>query len=451
MIKLDKQRFNSSLQKLKELENIEVTENLNVIIHGHEKIFNNCEFGNCEFQNSTSILSFNNCSFKNIQIILGISSERITLNNCNAEDVEIVGRNDQLVSYIDVIGSETKIKNLKTKGGFRCNKINLDGTTKLSRVTLQVNCEKTYIHNIQGIEYFVMSGEVRKLIEFKNCIDFGSLQVQDIKADRIEFSDSNNLNVSFDSTNTKYINFNRCISTCIETNYLTSEHLGLNSGSFEKISFYHDCNFNFSAGSVTEELTIKHFTFYGSNPKRDRIFKIEYAKIKELVLDGLQNDGIIIFQNCEISDLLNSYRSNLGKFQFTNIVLNESCRIDILDSNITDVYFNSFKWNRRYKLSEVFDPYIRTRYSKPTIFFQSLRESYRQLKANYTKNGNKIEALEFQRGELEIHLKILGENPMSLRNVGNYLIVATNKWFSDFGQNIWKPIFFSFRFSLINF
>jgi hypothetical protein len=183
--------------------------------------------------------------------------------------------------------------------------------------------------------------------------------------------------------------------------------------------------------------------FQGAKPKKDRTLKVEKAKIKELSFEGLQNDALILFLNCEVSNVLRFYQSNLGKFQFSNVKVDESCRIDLLDSGIIDVHFNSFRWNKSYKLFEIFDPYILVRYDTPNSFLHSLRESYRQLKANYLKNGNKIEALEFQRREMEIYLKILSQKRFhSWRNLGNYLIVKTNKWFSDFGQNIWKPLIF---------
>lgn len=448
---LKSDKFYSLVEELVVLENIEVSENLGFRIDGHEKIFNNCEFKDWAFDNRAIILEFNNCSFNNIQIKLAGANERITINNCSAEDVQITGTKNRTASRIEIIGDLTKIKNLKIDGEFYCNKIILDKVTGLHRATIQLNCSSIDIHNSQNIEYLMMIGEAQDQIDFKNCKEMDFIFVQEMKTERIEFSDSSKLKVHFQSTDAKYINFNRCASTSIETAYLTAEHFSLNVGSYKKVLFYHDCNFNFSATPITDELTIDNLTFHGAKPRKDRTQKIESAKIKELVFDALHNDALIQFLNCEISNQLTIYRSNLGKFQFTNVELDESCRIDLLDSNISDVHFNSFKWNRSYKLFETFDPYNQVRYETQNNFLHSLRESYRQLKANYLKNGNKIEALEFQRGELDVHLKILHQKQFTFRNFGNYLIVATNKWFSDFGQNIWKPVFFLFGFHLLIF
>jgi hypothetical protein len=342
-----------------------------------------------------------------------------------------------------VTGNETKIEQFEINGEFFCGKIILDGITGLRKTTMQLNCKTIDVHNTQGIEYFVIFGEVKKQIDFKNCRDMSFVVIRDMKSERIEISDSVSLDIKFEVVDVKYINFNRCTSTSIETTYLTADHFGLNEGSYETIRFYHDCNFNFLASHILEQLTINKLIFQGAKPKKDRTLKVEKAKIKELSFEGLQNDALILFLNCEVSNVLRFYQSNLGKFQFSNVKVDESCRIDLLDSGIIDVHFNSFRWNKSYKLFEIFDPYILVRYDTPNSFLHSLRESYRQLKANYLKNGNKIEALEFQRREMEIYLKILSQKRFhSWRNLGNYLIVKTNKWFSDFGQNIWKPLIF---------
>lgn len=450
MLKLGEQKFHRIIEQNTTIENIEVAGDIGVRLDGHTKIFKNCHFKDWTFESHSVDLEFHNCSFNALRVFI-TSTRKIIINNCTAETIEISGAKEKFVSEVQIIGSSTKVDKLKIDGEFYIDKVVINGITGLTKGTMQLNCSTLDIHNSEGINYLVMFGEVKRQIDFKNCRDMKFIKVRDIKVERMEFSDSNDLQVYFESTDVKYINFNRCVSTSIETAYLTAEHFGLNVGSYKKVLFDHDCNFNFSATPITDELTIDSLTFHGAKPRKDRTQKIESAKIKELVFDALHNDALIQFLNCEISNQLTIYRSNLGKFQFTNVELDESCRIDLLDSNISDVHFNSFKWNRSYKLFETFDPYNQVRYETQNNFLHSLRESYRQLKANYLKNGNKIEALEFQRGELDVHLKILHQKQFTFRNFGNYLIVATNKWFSDFGQNIWKPVFFLFGFHLLIF
>jgi|GEM_PF-3348646 hypothetical protein len=441
--KLNSEEFFSEIQQTTVLEDIEVPVDIGWRIDDHEKVFNNCQFKDWVFENRANTLQFNDCTFNTLQITLTNTTKKVILNNCSAKKVELIGRQDTSMYRIELTGDATNIEKFEINGEFFCNKIILDGITGLRKTTMQLNCSNIDVHNARGIEYLVVFGEVKKQIDFKNCRDMSFIVIRDMKTERIEISDSGNLNVNLESIDVKYINFNRCTSTSIETTYLTADHLGLNDGSYETIRFYHDCNFNFSASPITEKLTINQLTFRAAKPQKDRILKIEKAKIKELSFDGLQNDALILFLNCEVSNVLRFYQSNLGKFQFTNVKVEESCRIDLLDSSISDVHFNSFRWNRSYKLFEDFDAEILVRHDSQINFLHSLRESYRQLKANYLKNGNKIEALEFQRREMEIHFKILRQKRFhNWHNLGNYLIVATNKWFSDFGQNIWKPVVF---------
>jgi hypothetical protein len=441
--KLNSEEFFSEIQQTTVLEDIEVPVDIGWRIDDHEKVFNNCQFKDWVFENRANTLQFNDCTFNTLQITLTKTTKKVILNNCSAKNVELIGRQDTSMYRIELTGDATNIEKFEINGEFFCNKIILDGITGLRKTTMQLNCSNIDVHNARGIEYLVVFGEVKKQIDFKNCRDMSFIVIRDMKTERIEISDSGNLNVNLESIDVKYINFNRCTSTSIETTYLAADHLGLNDGSYETIRFYHDCNFNFSASPITEKLTINHLTFRAAKPQKDRILKIEKAKIKELLFEGLQNDALILFLNCEVSNVLRFYQSNLGKFQFTNVKVEESCRIDLLDSSIIDVHFNSFRWNRSYKLFEDFDAEILVRHDSQINFLHSLRESYRQLKANYLKNGNKIEALEFQRREMEIHFKILRQKRFhNWHNLGNYLIVATNKWFSDFGQNIWKPVVF---------
>jgi hypothetical protein len=234
------------------------------------------------------------------------------------------------------------------------------------------------------------------------------------------------------------MNFHRCSDTSLEASYLTAEHLGLYEGTFKKVQLYHECDFNLSADN---NVKIESLVFYGSRITKGRRLNIEEVSFNELEFNTIYNEGLIQILNCRIGRRLAVVKSNLGQLQLTNVTIDKECRIDILDSNINDVLFNSFKWNRSYKLSESFDAWTQVRYKTVLNFLFSLRESYRQLKANYLKNGNKIEALEFQKGEMNMHYRILSSSKFSsFRNLGNFLIVATNKWASDFGQNIWKPL-----------
>lgn len=293
-------------------------------------------------------------------------------------------------------------------------------------------------------EYLVILGQVSQKLEILKSNNIKFLVIRDLTSTRIELSDNVKMDIEFEKVDAKYINLNRCTDSSLETTYVTADHLGISGGSFNKVEFYHECIFNFTASAAVGDnsLPMKSFQLSSSHIAKDRTFLIEQASIEELQFNMVQNDGLIKIFNCDVTRWFIVHKSNLGRTHFTGININ-NCRVDVLDSNVHEVLFNSFRWNRDHKLSPLYDAWVLVRYKNQIHFLESLRESYRQLKANYAKNGNKIESLEFQKGEMNTHFLILSQLQFkSWKNFGNYLIVATNKLFSDFGQNIWKPFCF---------
>lgn len=72
------------------------------------------------------------------------------------------------------------------------------------------------------------------------------------------------------------------------------------------------------------------------------------------------------------------------------------------------------------------------------------RDTYRQLKAASTANHNHIEALEFYRNEMRLYWKEIRINGGVRWH--DRILVFTNRWVSDFGQNWFLPIFWLFLF-----
>jgi hypothetical protein len=224
----------------------------------------------------------------------------------------------------------------------------------------------------------------------------------------------------------------------------------LGPGEYSHVIFKHDCNVStrIQSDQDGESLKIENLIFDRANIQTGCYLNFENVRFQNIQFDASQNNGSIGFLNCIVISHFEVLRSSLGKCSFTNMDIYPGSHFDLLDSNINDVSFNSFRW-RNFKLNEEYND---SKYSTRLNFLISVRESYRQLKANYLKSGNKIEALEFQRAELETHLKVLSfERFDSLKSFGNYLIVGSNKLFSDFGQNIWKPLLFLASFHLLWF
>lgn len=412
-------------------------------ISGEKKIFNNCQFNKLRCHTEAKKLEFNGCSFEELQLDVGSGVNSLIFNNCELKVLHIrLTTGAKMVSLIQFKGADTVIGNMELEGDAEVFNVVFDQVKEITKATLKLNCHSTQFSNVQKADYLVVYGKVEGTLSVSKCSNFNFFVIRDLESDRIELSDLDKLDIQFDSVKSRYINFSRCTEVVMSATYLTASNVGISEGSFKEITLYHQCDFNFRSSVFGDErLPIGKLTFASSKVPKERVFTFEDTTIGELSASLVHNEGLIHLLNARITERLELFRSNLGKFQFTNVEITPDSDVQVLDCNITDVLYNGFRWNKNYQMIEVFDAWATVRYNSPLSFLYSLRESYRQLKANYQKAGNKIEALEFQKREMNIHHRILsGEKFRSWRNFGNYLIVATNKWFSDFGQNIWKPV-----------
>lgn len=160
------------------------------------------------------------------------------------------------------------------------------------------------------------------------------------------------------------------------------------------------------------------------------------------------------FNGCEITNSINLIRSSLGDLTFFDLDITDKQTINISNSNCLETKFVNVRWQNGHILNSAGDDEVETIESK-----FALRESYRQLKANYINNGNTIESLEFKRHELTTHyeivkfyaLKSISRRQSILKHIGNFLILWTHKSASDFSQNIWRPLLLLFVFHFIFF
>jgi hypothetical protein len=129
--------------------------------------------------------------------------------------------------------------------------------------------------------------------------------------------------------------------------------------------------------------------------------------------------------------------STFIKCRFNRINL-RYCHIHMYNTFMQDCDFVSIKWPEDHRINEAVDSEKQ---------YESLRETYRQLKKVSLGQQDKIHALEFQTNEMRMHyMYLLNKRGKNSRDWGNLFIVGTHKWFSDFGQNIWKPLILLFCF-----
>jgi hypothetical protein len=206
------------------------------------------------------------------------------------------------------------------------------------------------------------------------------------------------------------------------------------------------------------QIHIHEFQFQGCTLKEGTSFNFNSVRFTTVAVSGLKGNGNLNFHNCEIESNLIMLNSILNTTKFNNVVLGEQCKFVLIDSEITDTTFTNFKWINNYQLFE--EHTVKDNASRLGRL-NSLRETYRQLKANHLKHNNKIIALEFQGHELRIHSEIIRHELYEswsrrnwrqfFRNLGNWFILATHKAASDFGLNVWKPLLFLFLFHFLFF
>jgi hypothetical protein len=208
------------------------------------------------------------------------------------------------------------------------------------------------------------------------------------------------------------------------------------------ISYFQKCNeLRLNELALTEESKL-HFTAFAFN-----FINIEH----------FENHGAFEINSCLLNKELFIRKGYLRNTVFNNFDIYENVRVSILDSTLDETKFINFRWRNGYYLQEAWHKGL---YTSENDYLFCLRESYRQLKQNYVANGNKIEALEFQKHELRIHYEItkytsiesyVKQDKQVLKNIGNFLVLWTHKQASDFGQNIWKPIVYLLGFHFIFF
>jgi len=153
--------------------------------------------------------------------------------------------------------------------------------------------------------------------------------------------------------------------------------------------------------------------------------------------------------------LLKILNADLSNVVFNRVSFKNGVALGLIiqNSTITTAKFQAVQWPKDHKIIE--DPNSYT-FTSREDYCWNLREGYRQLKVLSTNSHNKIDAGIFLRHELDAYFKYIRyvtfKDGFSVANLGNFLILGSNKLFSDFGNNIWIPLgwlfFFHFLFVL---
>lgn len=437
-------------------ENIAISKKTLVVTHDLAVTFKDCSFLELSLDTKIRAITFQNCKIQLLEILVNHPAEVLTFEQCTIEKLIVRGRSDVLVKSL-VIGGI--LKQFDISGNIDKVHLNYVEQASLNEPDFTVsdsvingyNIKSLELNSIRGINIRA-TGRITKIINgnsedieltLTNLRDLSSFSAYNCETTVFRFLNSELETVAFFEGD----------QNTIEIDNLKSGQFTLNGGNYSRLRLHGTASY-FLKGTKSDNsnLSVKEFVFYNLTLVEKAIINFERIEwIGAMLLVNFQNNGSLYVNGCEIKDQLTILESKLNNCTFNNINLADECEVDILDVDISETIFNNFRWNRDYILS---DKFTEDKYTNYFSFLLALRESYRQLKANYLKNGNKIESLEFQKHELNTHYKILRLNlkkSRSWRNLGNYLIVASNKVFSDFGQNIWKPIVFLISFHILWF
>ncbi|WP_170252661.1 hypothetical protein, partial [Adhaeribacter aerolatus] len=170
----------------------------------------------------------------------------------------------------------------------------------------------------------------------------------------------------------------------------------------------------------------------GDNHKGNIIFTS--SKFESVSFNHFSNYGNILFSSCEAISKENSelriWFSNLGKGQFFNFSFDSFSKVAIFDSQLSEIITTGVTWFSDEKL--IVESYPRQ------DFYIKKREVFRQLKQSSEKQGDKIQALEFQALELKAFKQSIKTKEHFFKNDRMILLLSQT---NDFGLNWRKPLY----------
>ncbi|WKK81198.2 hypothetical protein [Marivirga arenosa] len=207
-------------------------------------------------------------------------------------------------------------------------------------------------------------------------------------------------------------------------------------------------------------------TFKGKNGEvQSQKFDIYNSEVENLNLDKIQVNffRLNFVKIIERGNVTNSKFVNEAYFQnldFTKLNLNnldffKLKELSFSGSTLNGGVFQAIKWPETYFLKSKFN--FKSFVITPLRFFKnlfshnkfensgfdlikekSLAEQYRQLKVISQNNGDRFSSLQFYQNEMNSNL-LIGSQDKSLNGYDRFLL-KTNKWFSNFGLDYFRPL-----------
>lgn len=165
-------------------------------------------------------------------------------------------------------------------------------------------------------------------------------------------------------------------------------------------------------------------------------FQISDTNVQDLYINSFINNGIIIFNNVAAKKTLNTtttlqiVNSDLGNLQFIGCDLTGFGKFEYKNSKMASVFLADTILPHRSAITTSYDADLK----------EQLRLALSQFKKIYEGQGDIVRAAEYRAEEMEVY-----RSQLSKRNkLGTWLILSLSHFTSSYGQSIWRPIFWLF-------
>ncbi|MBX2914943.1 MAG: hypothetical protein KF856_06675 [Cyclobacteriaceae bacterium] len=429
----------------------DVTVNGDVIINQSNRA--DYQFQNCTFHK----LSFENVGVGSLKFIECIV-EQLTLTDVEINDLTFVHSNVQRIELIKcqrgnlIINTGSKINSIEINDG-ALTSLSLKNST-FKELTIN-NCSSTKkIELVNSPSPVVERMEDRPILTITNVkdarltLDYCGIKEAKINNSNLEAFQIQNceiIDIPIEKTNIVSVGISNSKIKNLKSNGSTITNFVTNKSDFEKIEIHASQIFQYGInGSIDQTKSkVSVLDFCESSISSKGALKISDLQIDNLIINHLKALGPVEISNSKINNIFSFEYSQLGESSFNSLNLRDCQEIKTLNSSFTSCKFFNVQWPSNYRIYEYQKEidHSTNAETKITKYYNPLRESYRQLVSVSNRELNKIDSLFFQKQELRIYFKIIKFHKWkSWGNFQDFLVLGSNKLFSDFGQNIWKPL-----------
>ena len=235
-------------------------------------------------------------------------------------------------------------------------------------------------------------------------------------------------------------------------------YIYVKSGIFEKLDFHgtklsrgqyfslQKLNISFTKVSgliIVQQYRIKKQLYFTGEIAKETRIQLREIRTNSMRIWSLFNTGqfrvwdVLFEPTAQKKASFIAKDSDLGKMTFFDVDFKMASTVSIKNCYLIDLTFVNVTW------PSDFGPVIGNEDAPGCL---DLKETYRQLKHSYSKQGDSILEHKFHALEMHAHIKCLMSSlgsltfENSLKNISSLLILCLSRWTSNFGLSISRPL-----------